>query len=624
MKKKKLFAIAALMIIGAFSLCACKTEEPKAEVKKNTGVVETISEIPAASVETENDEEKTNEETNGCLFYDNYGLISTVENGEIASTVSVPKGYGSFIGFYKGAFIYSNYEYTDDGVGVFYINAMDIATGEIEEIFEGPNVYAVSIHDNVMRILFYEYETGKNWKGEYDLDTYSMISEGTNPFYAAMTGYTVCPSNVIQYRYMNQDPEYCVETYDFVLLRHDFDQYCLYDGKEIRDIAFEDNLNMVYAYDSDCFLYTCYNEGTYETSTLRLRLNEGNDYALSEVMTHFLGLYDGVVYWAERLDSDYGTPTYYVYRKDIKVGSDTELVYSMTTHPGMDSLVSAGISGFTVLGDDIFFVGDNTVETGWFKYSGKDKMVTDIQEVLKTYSYFDYCTMDVERRVVTCPECGKAVSSFYIEYPVLLDSLGENVAKINELIKDEAMAAADMADDAAEYELSQYPCDGHEWGYETNEIHFTNIRFLDENKRYLTFDEEGYWYGGGAHGQECLYHFLIDMQEGEIIDFLDLYKRTPEEFKITLASYVSADYSRREYEEGSTPYFAESVEELYDTVYEMVLPEMFKANFGMYGPGVSYNESTITFEFEPYNLGPYASGYICIDIPYGELGISLE
>ena len=90
--------------------------------------------------------------------------------------------------------------------------------------------------------------------------------------------------------------------------------------------------------------------------------------------------------------------------------------------------------------------------------------------------------------------------------------------------------------------------------------------------------------------------------------FGDFYKGTLEAFKETVAEYTVADWK-----EEPDQYFASSEEDLYREVYD----------YAAYDNLIKFTDSGIEIQYSPYHLGPYAAGFITVEIPYDALGISI-
>ena len=126
--------------------------------------------------------------------------------------------------------------------------------------------------------------------------------------------------------------------------------------------------------------------------------------------------------------------------------------------------------------------------------------------------------------------------------------------------------------------------------------------------QYLTIDYSGYWYGGGAHGMPSSYQRLFDLTTGEELTLKDIYQGSEKSFKQLVAEKTKEDFLS--YEEGYAPYFAEDADMVYEEAYEYA---------GLTSLNIMFYETGISVLYAPYEMGPYASGFIDVFISYEEL-----
>ena len=100
--------------------------------------------------------------------------------------------------------------------------------------------------------------------------------------------------------------------------------------------------------------------------------------------------------------------------------------------------------------------------------------------------------------------------------------------------------------------------------------------------------------------------FFFDLTTGQRLGIKDFYKGTEEEFKDLIASKVKEDYEK---EGKDYYYFAESADEAYTQAYESAALD----------DRAVFTEDGLDFLFYPYDIGPYASGFITMHVPYEEL-----
>lgn len=120
-----------------------------------------------------------------------------------------------------------------------------------------------------------------------------------------------------------------------------------------------------------------------------------------------------------------------------------------------------------------------------------------------------------------------------------------------------------------------------------------------------------YAYYGGAHGMPEEDHWLFDLKQGKTVDISELYKGTEEEFKA-----IVLKHSMDTWKSGEDNRFYENYDPALESDKEKEFAECI--DFSM---TIDYSKDGLSVLYPPYAVGPYASGFIDIFIPYSELGI---
>lgn len=120
------------------------------------------------------------------------------------------------------------------------------------------------------------------------------------------------------------------------------------------------------------------------------------------------------------------------------------------------------------------------------------------------------------------------------------------------------------------------------------------------DRKTVSLKEEGYFYAGGAHGMYWHSGVSFDTESGNILTLSDVitdYDELYEYVKEELPKVYDKDMFFENYEELLEEYFAD--------------PDSVESNWYLDSEGLQ-------MVFNPYLLGPYASGIQMVTVPYGE------
>ncbi len=187
------------------------------------------------------------------------------------------------------------------------------------------------------------------------------------------------------------------------------------------------------------------------------------------------------------------------------------------------------------------------------------------------------------------------------------DKLNKELEEIDEMLNSRG---PEMAENA-EQEFKEFYSDGGFPGYGYSyEKTFGDIKEIAPS--YVNVSYDNYEYYGGAHGMPGIYNYLFSIDEGKRLELQDLYKGTEEEFR-----KIVVDASIESWKSGNGYFYDDyspgKVSEMRETFAENV-------NFGM---NMEFMEDKLAVYYQPYSVGPFASGFIEIDVPYSKLGIKL-
>ena len=310
-------------------------------------------------------------------------------------------------------------------------------------------------------------------------------------------------------------------------------------------------------------------------------------------------------YYYTQDEEEYGIKRNHVFKYNAE-SRDTTLLYEAETTPGVN--LQPGVENFTLCGDKMYAICYDEGETKWMRIDSSNGKATytDIGCPVSTVDIFNFGKITYGSRVASCSECGTPLEKVYAECFVLDDKYSKNADKINETLKE--IQEKELADDGGEYWDS--PCEEHqehpEWYTVTDDYTVSTVRII--NDKYLAVDMGGEWYGGGAHGMPMRNQHLFDLESGEEKTIVDFYTGTNDDFKALVAYKTKEDFLS--YDEYGSPYFAGDADAVYDQAYE-------SADLGR--GTVDFAEDGIYYYYPPYEMGPYAAGYIDVFISYEEL-----
>lgn len=297
-----------------------------------------------------------------------------------------------------------------------------------------------------------------------------------------------------------------------------------------------------------------------------------------------------------------------IYCYDVNTGEE-KLLYTTMTQPGTGWYYDSGVSGFKKLGDYCYFLYSNEKETAWYRLSLgaslEEKVPLGI--VSEQYNYPEYGKVLYENDCNYCPACGKRGSAFYLEY-FQFDPSWPGAEKMNQSILEDMKKNQELMPIETEEELKENHEVHEEWPLAED---FTRkIDSLEPlGNQWVEINYNDYYYSGGAHGMPDRQHVVYDLMTGEKVGFKHFYTGTLEDFK-----RIAAEYSIAYWKENTDLFFGYLEEELYESIYEYADYDML----------MKFSSDSIIIEYPPYLYGPYAAGFISVEIPYEELGITFR
>lgn len=342
---------------------------------------------------------------------------------------------------------------------------------------------------------------------------------------------------------------------------------------------------------------------------------------------------NGSIYYYRKEPYAFHSNYYDFYRYDIAAGEDVYL-FKTETIPGQpDKNVINGVTGFSVRGDNCYFLNCDDGSLWWFScaLSGEGPTVERLGLVQEYRGIFDVGEVVYDHNEKVCEACGRELYAYYIESVILSTEEIPCAEQINEILREametEAVQSEKFLEECyqdyqdefqAEIETGgqEYLCNNnhvvdrlYETKYFDGVTQYTVEREGEERQHlYLEVDFSGYLYMGGAHGEPFRQTYLFDLEDGSIVSVGDIFGISEEEYR-----RLAAEYTVEDYRENGEKYFLSDEDSIYKYAYEHV-----DFHFLMH-----LSEEGVVIEYSPYELGPYASGFIPVTIPYEELGIRL-
>ena len=374
-----------------------------------------------------------------------------------------------------------------------------------------------------------------------------------------------------------------------------------------------DNTNDVYLqyYGPDCLIYqtSSYERGT--SSLYILDIETKTSYQLTEEWpaTGCLGRDRWKYYYYYQTSDEYGINVNHVYEYNYMNGETTPL-YEAKTIPG-SGISAPGVEEFRVFGGRVYTIDLIDGEIRWMSADITNGRA-DLQDIgcpSGKVDIFDLGSIDHYSAESCCEDCGMALHQKYTEFFILDDEYSTCADKINDSLNEKAQAfiSSGMEGDGDVYDS---PCEDHQehpaWYRVTEDMNVSEVNIIDD--RYLAVNMSGYWYGGGAHGMPMRNQYLFDLETGEELFFTDFYTGTEEEFKTLIAEKTVEDCES--YGDFAPYYDPEDLDQLYEDAY----------NYACLGESnIEFTDDGIVYYYTPYQMGPYAAGYIEFTIFYVEL-----
>lgn len=604
---------------------------------------------PAEAAPDENGERILSRSNSERYFYsvNSAGETTTFDRDELIDSIGdrgsryvrlYDKDYGFYTGdaiAYDGRFLYfRTYEKvgtdTDNSYVVFAIDTTDYEPYLVWRSQPGDNAYIDTIeyykgalHISVNRSRDSDGNMSERFENCYTFDEAGKKFTETSAGLEAMFDASIS-SNLNLIGRMDYDGSskecysHTIDDIGWVLALYDGEFARITGDGEVISIAppSDDNYPNIASYDNKYIYFSDWDSKTYQYMIYCYDIGRERSRALTlptESAT-VLGYLDGSLYYSIENVPEYGYPVQTIYSYCGDDGRSVEL-YEASAVAGAQ--FTPGIDGFRIIGDRMYYIGFDTDRLEWVSADAHTPF--DKPEstgcVVEELSVFKYGRVESDSATGDCPYCGTPLFKYYAENFVLDSKYSSNADKINAFLKDKREAFLGHNDSDVYAPTDDSDCEYHlEYPQQnciTDDMNVGSVHML--GSKYMTVDMNGYWYGGGAHGSPNRAQYLFDLGTGDLLTIADIYTGTEEDYRKTIAEATKADFERYTYE--TSPYFASDAQEVYDQAYDEASLE---------NPNVEFGEDGLTVVYPPYDMGPYASGYIEIFVPYKDLNIDLK
>lgn len=334
----------------------------------------------------------------------------------------------------------------------------------------------------------------------------------------------------------------------------------------------------------------------------------------NDPQTVFISLEEDVFYYYEHFTEN-GLEQDHIYQYDLST-NERAFLYETSAMPGPGGRheITPGVTDFHRYQDQLYYrsVADDSI--GWTVFDPSTGKQNPLSVIDEERTFAQYGSIFCEGDHIQYDKWKMDIYDYYIECFQFNDSFAQS-SSLNETLKSIYENFSSYVEQTAESERSLIA------ESDPSEIYadiypYTYDMYIDQvmkiGSHYFTVDYTGYEYWGGAHGYPYREHYLFDLDTGSLLTINDIYSGSEETFK-----EVVATYSVKHWKENSEIYFFDPATEenvVYQDFFDNARLDML----------IRFKEKNLVIEYSPYEYGPYAAGFIEVEIPYEALDISLE
>lgn len=442
-------------------------------------------------------------------------------------------------------------------------------------------------------ILYYAQETATKALKGFVVDNNGELLTDAGEVYTELVN---VPEGSAEISYYNNGTRYltAVESayrFGYYLLRDEEYSLCVIDQNTGEKTLLEDKVGYAtpVAFNSTHFLFRDYADGFLYLVNNQTWDKEVSIYIDTDVS--IIGMDEDYIYW-QRFDENMDQ---YIYERVTVDGTTTEQLFEESAFIGMAEDSPWYLMDITVLGDYIYYVGTmdykyflmrrNMNEPWESEVLGDAFYDSGILQVGTITAYMENIFSDINPDLI--------LATTDLEWLVVHEHF-PGAAKINAVLDAEQQANMDYERNVAK-DMEEWAADGMSASLSSR---VSPIFFF--NERFISFTQQEYDYSGGAHGMPYWVPHTFDLHTGEELGLSFFVANEQEEFK----NIVTEQFIKM-YDVDPEWYWDDAIE----TVRERV---DFDSPFYL-------KEDGLVIYFGPYDLAPYAAGFVEIVVPYDEL-----
>ena len=343
------------------------------------------------------------------------------------------------------------------------------------------------------------------------------------------------------------------------------------------------------SFNSTHFLFRDYAEDFFYLVNNRTWEKEVSIYNDADVSV--IGMDEEYIYW-QRYDENMEQ---YIYERVTVDGITTEQLFEEDSFIGMADDSPWYLMDITVLGDYIYYVGTMDYKYYLMRRNMNEPWEREvIGEAFYDSGISKVGTITAYRENIfseTNPDM--LLGTTDLEWLVVHEHF-PGAAKINAVLDAEQEANMDYERMAAK-DMEEWVEDGL-----SSSVSSRVSPIFYFNERFISFTQQGYEYSGGAHGMPYWIPHTFDLHTGEELGLPFFVANAEEEFKdIVTEQFIKMyDVDPELYWDGAVETVRESVD--------------FESPFYL-------KEEGLVIYFGPYELAPYAAGFVEILVPYEDL-----
>ena len=612
--KKRLLAIvlclSTLMLMQGCSLTQVldKGSDMLVSATESETSTEEVYKIPQKEeVDLSPSVEPTNMDPIPLVFGNDLEVTYVYPDGTFEGTYELPS-YSTLIGFDGYTVYYYAYDANYEGDEKEVLYSYDVKTKADKEICRIEFGSFMIYYDG--KIWFLAYDDNSKYK-EYSADVTTGVISETSEISDVLDRYSARHD----YDYKFSSKRFFDEA-GYILL-YDTDRTYMYDKDAVVALSLpEDTYDTVYWDKNSVFLTTMSDYDGISTFS-RYDVKDATTTVISDKYQGTLAVFDGKLYWYEcerQTDGETHYPVYYIDLNTYETGD----AVTLRRTPGTSEYFNI-LDTFTPCETGYFYADCDYGKINWnYTYrsvSGYDVTNNALTKPIREHKWNEIGQVQAAYCENYCPMCGKKIEEYYEEHFILNESLSAHAKDINDALYARFQANMDnYASSDTSYIVDDSECDIHGtyMGMSSYEHTVFDAKIIKDH--YLTVDMDGYMYMGGAHGLPFTGHYLFDLNTGRELLLSDLYNGSNEQLKELVATKVRENllsYKDGEY----APFYETDPDALYQSVYEDTEIDTLP---------VGFSEDSLYIDYQPYQMGPFAAGFIVIEISYDDIDLKWD